>query len=774
MPQLTVQQAFDLAVQHHQAGRLADAEALYRQILAVQPRHGDALHFLGVIAGLMGQYGQAVALLGQAIEIRPDNAGAHTHLGAVYRAMGRLDEAIDSYRLALQLQPGLSSTYNDLGNALRDQGRLDDAFSAFQRAIQIKSDYPEAHNNLGNVFRDRGQLDEALAAYRQALDLDPRSLEAQCNLGNVLREQGHLDEAIAAYRTALQIAPDHAVVLCNLGIALGLQGKWDEAIAASRRALELKPDFAEAHNNLGYVLAAAGQLDEAIKAYHEALGYQPRFGLARCNLGNALKDQGQIDGAMAEYREALRNNPNYAEAWSNLLYAFLFLPGDDEATLRKEFRRWNEQFDGSVARASLPHSNARHPDRRLRIGYVSPDLCDHVIGRNLRPLFHHHHRQDFHIICYSGVVKPDELTEEFRQHSDQWRNVVGVGDETLCEMIRADEVDILVDLTQHLAGNRLVALTRRPAPIQASFAGYPESAGVAAIGHRISDRYVEAEIPESEIGEERELRRKDSIEPRIDTDETRIRKNPREVPASSAPSVLIRVHPWLNSTAAEQIFLIDSFWCYDPSDSEVAIHALPAQSSGRIAFGCLNNFCKVNEPMLKLWARVLKQTEDSTLTILADEGSHRQRVLEILVREGIETPRVVFVSPRPRRQYLELYRCLDIVLDTFPYNGHTTSLDALWMGVPVVSLAGECAVSRAGLSQLTNLGLRELVAFNEEDYVKIAVQLARDLPRLAELRSTLRPRMEKSVLMDAPRFARQIEAAYRAMWREWCAKEAGK
>jgi predicted O-linked N-acetylglucosamine transferase (SPINDLY family) len=206
----------------------------------------------------------------------------------------------------------------------------------------------------------------------------------------------------------------------------------------------------------------------------------------------------------------------------------------------------------------------------------------------------------------------------------------------------------------------------------------------------------------------------------------------------------------------------------------VAINALPAESNGRIAFGCLNNFCKVNEPMLELWANVLKQTEGSTLAILADAGSHRQRVLEILAREGIETHRVEFVSPRPRRQYLELYHGLDIVLDTFPYNGHTTSLDALWMGVPVVSLAGQQSVSRAGLSQSSSLGLPELVAFNEEDYVKIAVQLANDLPRLAELRGTLRQRMESSVLMDAPRFARQIEAAYRAMWREWCAQETGK
>jgi len=276
-----------------------------------------------------------------------------------------------------------------------------------------------------------------------------------------------------------------------------------------------------------------------------------------------------------------------------------------------------------------------------------------------------------------------------------------------------------VDLSQHLAGNRLPMFAHRPAPAQVSFAGYPESAGLDAIEYRISDRYLE------------------------------------------------EASPGQATAGTEQVRLIDSFWCYDPRGEEVEVNGLPATDSGRITFGCLNNFCKVNEPVLRLWARVLGKVKNSRMVLLADMGSHRQRILKILAGEGVEAHRVEFVEYQPRREYLESYHRLDIVLDTFPYNGHTTSLDALWMGAPVVSLAGGTPVSRAGLSQLTNLGLPELAAHSEEDYLQIAVELALDLPRLANLRATLRARMKSSPLMDAPRFARNIEEAYRSIWRAW-------
>jgi protein O-GlcNAc transferase len=788
---MTIPQAFDLATTRHLAGRLAEAEALYRQILAAQPNHADALHRLGVIAQQVGRHDLAAAMIRQAIVLNPNNSAAHCDLGEACRKMGQLDDAIAAYHRALELRPDFHEAHNNLGVALKEHGRLDDATEEYRRALQIKSDFPEAHSNLGSALRELGRLDEAIAAFRQALELKPNYAEAHNNLGNALMDRGRLDEAAAAFRRALQLKPDfseahfnmgnalrgqgqlaeavaayrhalrlkpnfpeahgnmgaalegwgrfdEAVAACrcalelkpafpeahnNLGNALRERGQLDEAVAACRCALQLRPDFPEAHISLGAALAAQGRFDEAMAAYRHALRLKPAYPQALNDLGILLKDQGELDEAIASYRHALQMKPDDARAHSNLIYTLHFHPGHDHRTITEERRRWNRQFGDSQKPFVRPHFNDRDPDRRLRIGYVSPDFRDHVVGRNVMPLIRRHDRRNFEVYCYAGVLRPDDWTDEFRRCAGPWRSTVGLGDEALAELIRGDRIDILVDLTQHMKGNRLAMFARQPAPVQVSFAGYPESTGLEAIEYRISDRYLEAGAADEEAGRER-------------------------------------------------VCLIDSFWCYDPCGIEMEVKGLAARASGIIRFGCLNNFCKVNEPLLSLWARVLAKVADSRLVLLARPGNHRKRIVETLQREGIDSRQVEFVDFRSRREYLELYRELDIVLDTFPYNGHTTSLDAVWMGTPVVSLAGNTPVSRAGLSQLTNLGLPELVAHSEEDYVKIAVELAGDLSRLAELRSTLRDRMKASVLMDATKFTQQIEQAYRSMWKRWRAVNA--
>jgi len=684
---MTIPSAFQLAVQHHQCGRLADAEALYRQILAAQPKHAEALHLLGVIAHQIGRDDLAMELIRKSIALHPNNPEAHSNLGEACRSAGRLDEAIGAFRHGLELRPDSPEIHNNLGNALREQGRLDEAIAACRRALELKPGLPQACNNLGNALKAGGRFDEALAAYRRALELKPDSPEIHNNLGNVLRERGRLDEAVAAFR----------------------------------RALQLQPDLPEAHNDLGNALLDRGQLDEAVAAFHRALDLKPHFPGALNNLGNALKDQGELDKAIATFRRAIEIKPDDASAYSNLVLTLHYHPAADERTISEERQRLNRQFGDPLKQFVLPHANDRTPDRPLRIGYVSRDFRNHVVGRNLIPLFANHDPSHFEILCYSDVVKPDQLTEEFRRRSGQWRSVVGVSDEALSNIIRQDGVDILVDLSQYTAGNRLAVFARQPAPVQVSFAGYPESTGLEAIAHRISDRYLETGPANEQCG------------------------------------------------SKEQLYLIESFWCYDPCGLDVEVNRLPAGKTGGVTFGCLNNFCKINERVLSLWGRVLGKVIDARLLVLSAAGSHRQRTLETLRRAGVEASRVEFADYRPRREYLELYHRLDIVLDTFPYNGHTTSLDALWMGVPVVSLAGNTPVSRAGLSQLTNLGLPELVAHSESEYVGIAESLARDTPRLARLRSTLRDRMTNSVLMNAPRFAGQVEKSYRKMWQTWCA-----
>jgi predicted O-linked N-acetylglucosamine transferase (SPINDLY family) len=622
---MPVDQALNLALQHHHAGRLADAEALYRQILAVQPHHAEAMHLLGVIAHQAGRDDLAVDWIRRALAIDPNSAGAHCNLGEALRGLGRLEEAIASYQRAVELQPDFAEAHNNLGVAAAAQGDLDAAMTAYRRALACKPDYAEGHSNLGVALDLRGRLDEAEAAFRRALELRPGYVDAWVNLAVTLTDKGEIDEAVAAYRRAASLTPGDASLL------------------------------------------------------------------------------------------------------SGIIFTLMFhpTPGDSIALAQE---RWNRQIGDPLRSGAVAHDNDRTPGRRLRIGYVSPDLRDHVVGRNLRPLFAHHDRAAFEIYCYAGVVRPDAMTDFIRQHVDHWRNTVRVSDDSLAAMIRQDGIDILVDLAQHSGGNRLPVFARRPAPVQVSFAGYPESTGVKGIEYRISDKYLECGMRNAECG--------------------------------------MKPSAW----PAERVFLTDTFWCYDPCGITLAVNELPAKTNGRITFGCLHSFCKMNAPTLRLWARVLASLPDSNLVLLAANGSHRQKALDLLAAQGVSSPRVHFVEPRARKEYLALYHELDLVLDTFPYNGHTTCLDALWMGVPVVSLAGKRAVSRAGLSQLSNLGLTDLVAHSEDDFVRIATQLAGDIPRLAELRRTLRGRMEASVLMDGTAFARGIETAYRAMWREWCAR----
>lgn len=648
-------QMLQSAVQHHQAGRLPQAEALYRQVLRDQPDCADALHMLGVLS----------------LQVR------------------RYDAGVDLIRRAIAVKPDIPETYSNLGYALNNHGLFDQAVAAHRQAIALSPAYPEAHFNLGVALANLGRFDEAAAAHRQAISLRPNYAEAHYNLGNALRNLGRMDEAIAPYRLAIA----------------------------------LKPDFPDAHTNLGNALNAAGRPDEAIAAYRQALALKPNFPEAHANLGNALNSAGLLDEAIAAYRQALALNPGLAGAHSTLAYATLFHPACDARSIAEELRRWNHRHAEPLRQFLAPHPNSPLPDRRLRVGYVSPDFRDHVVGRNVLPIFMHHDRSQFEVFCYAGVARPDPMTEEFRRRADVFRAVSRMPHEALAAQIRADAIDVLVDLTLHMEGNRLLVFARKPAPVQVTFAGYPGSTGLDDIDYRLSDPYLDPPGADESLYSERIVR------------------------------------------------LPDSFWCYDPlEERDTTVNPLPARDNGVVTLGCLNNFHKVNPDLLALWAQVLRQVDGSRLLLLAPVGAARQRTLERLGQERIAPGRIEFVAQLSRRDYLRQYHRIDLGLDTFPYNGHTTSLDSFWMGVPVVTQVGRTVVGRAGWSQLSNLGLPELAGHTPEEFVRIAVDLARDWPRLTELRAALRRRMESSPLMDGVRFARHVEVAYRQMWRTWCAK----
>ena len=724
MAELTIPAALPLAVLHHQAGRLPEAEAIYREILARDPQCADALHLLGVIAHQDGQHERALELIGRAAVLAPNHPIIHSNLGEVYRHLGRLEEAVACLKKTLELQPAAANAHYNLGNLLRDQGCLDDAIACYRQALALQPRFAESCNNLGEVLKIRGRLDEALACYHQALALNPRLVEAHNNLGDLLRERGQLDNAAACFQQALALKPDFFPAHHNLGVIFRNRGRLDEAIACFQQALALKPDLTDAHLHLGNLFKERSRPDDAVACFQRAVALQPKLAEAHNNLGNVLRDQGRLDEALDHYRQALSLKPDLLTANANLLFLLPFHPAYDAGSIFAAHREWAARRAAPLARLGPPHDNDRNPDRRLRIGYVSPNFYNHVVGRNLLPLFQHHLREQFEVFCYADVASPDTITDQLRADVHTWRETTGLSDDQLAHLVQEDRIDILVDLTLHMAGSRLLAFARKPAPVQVTFAGYPGTTGLPAIDYRLTDPYLD-------------------------------------------PPGLLDAH-----YSETSIRLPDSFWCYATSGDEPAVRPLPATVRGCVTFGCLNQFAKVNPAMLRLWARVLRAVDQSRLLLLAVAGTHRQDTLDVLAAEGISSHRVEFSAPLPRLRYLELYHEIDVGLDTLPYNGHTTSLDSCWMGAPVVTIIGQTVVGRAGWSQLSNLRLTELAAHTPDEFVRIATDLAHDLPRLATLRATLRERMQRSPLTDAPRFARNIEAAYRMMWHRWCASSA--
>jgi predicted O-linked N-acetylglucosamine transferase (SPINDLY family) len=572
----------------------------------------------------------------------------------------------------------------------------------------------------GVSHHQAGRLAEAERFYRQVLALQPDHAEALHLLGMLAAQAGRLDVAVELIRRAIRIRPDFVNAHYNLGLALQDKGQLGEAVTSYRQAIQLQPDYAEAHSNLGIALTNMGQVEEAIASFRRAIRIKPGFAEAHYNLGNALRSEGQLEEVIACYRQAIRLRPELVEAHSNLVNTFLYHPGYDARMIHEEVRHWNQQHAEPLKKFIQPHHNNSDPERCLRIGYVSADFFDHASAFFLLPLFRHHDRRQVEVFCYSHQAHTDQVTQQMKDRVQHWRTTVGQPDAKIAAQIRQDQIDVLIDLKLHSGGNSLLMFAHKPAPVQATWLGYPGTTGLDTMDYRLTDPYLDPPGLDDAFYSERSIR------------------------------------------------LPDTFWCYDPLTDEPKVNAPPCLEKGWVTFGCLNNFCKINDAVLALWAGVLKAVSNSRLLLLAPEGSSRQRVLDRLGREGIGPERVEFVARQSRSEYRKTYHRIDIGLDSFPCNGHTTSLDSFWMGVPVVTLAGKTVFGRAGVSQLSNLGLPELIARTPDQYVQIATDLANDLPRLAELRRTLRARMEASPLMDAPRFARNIEAAYRQMWRNWC------
>lgn len=666
------------AALHHQSGELAHAERLYREVLAHDPNHPKAAFLLGVLG--MGS--------------------------------GRFDEAVEMFTRAATLEPSEAVFHMNLGGALRRVGRYPEAATALGRAIALKPDLAEAHYHLGLLRAKTNDPNGAIASLERAAELKIKRLPGPLRGEHEREGRAEPRPVLAAFARAL----------AEIGMSVGLDGETETAMALLRRALEHDANLGGAHCEIGNMLAQLDRHDEAIASYRRALEIDPSLTGVHGNVASALSALGRIDEAIPAYRRSLAMSPADAAQHSSLVFHLHFDPKCDARAILEEARRWDERHAAPLAGAIAPHRNDRSPERRLRVGYVSPDFRHHANSHFFLPLLAQHDRRRFEIFCYASVASPDDLTDRTRERVDHWRNVVSLDHASAAAVIREDGIDVLVDLTMHAKHNRLLVFARKPAPVQIAWLAYPGTTGLSTMDYRITDPFLDP-------------------------------------PGSDDRDVY----------AEASLRLPDTFWCYDPLTSDVEVDALPTRSKGRVTFGCLNAFCKVNDGVVALWSRVLHEEAGSRFVLLAGAGRAAEPVLARFEAHGIAADRIELVGRQPRPAYLATYRDIDVCLDTLPYNGHTTSLDALWMGVPVVTMVGQTVVGRAGLGQAMNLGLPELVARTQDEYVAIAAGLAKDLDRLAALRASLRARMESSPLMDAPRFARNLEGAYREAWRRWCA-----
>ena len=601
---------------------------------------------------------------------------------------GRREAAERLYCRLLDLEPDHADALDLLGVLAHQAGRHGEAMDLIGEAIRRNPTKASYYSDLGSVQQHLGDFAPALDNFRQAIALDPSFVNAHFNLGNALGAMQQPEAAIASYRQALALDPNHARSLENLGIVLKKTKRLEQAAACFQRAVESDPGSALAY----------GQLAEI------------------CWLGGRLKD------AAALFRRSLACNPDQPGIHSDLIFLLTYNELESEADILQEARRWEQRHALPLMRLIAPHDNDRDPDRRLRIGYVSPDLRSHCVAHFMEPLLAAHDRGQVEISCYAEVATPDATTARLRALSDRWRSTVGVGDGDVARQIRDDRIDILIDLAGHTANSRLRVFALKPAPVQVTWIGFLGTTGLSAIDYIVGDKTL---IPES------------------------------------------RRHHY-----AEAVFDIPGYVTFEIPGKPPDLAPAPVTTRGHVTFGCFNNAKKIGDASVEAWCRILHRVPGSRLILKS--GPFADPEIQAAFRRsfaarGIGGERLDLRGPSPYRDYLNSYGDIDIALDPFPANGGTTTRDTLMMGVPLVTLWGRTFAGRVGGATVSAIGLPELVADDIDGYVETAVRLAGDWPRLAALRGEIRQRTQGTALISDPAtITRRVEAAFREMWLRWC------
>lgn len=744
---------YNLANAQMSVGLLNEAVGSYRRALQIDPDYADAYLNLGNALVELEQLDDAAANYRRALQLRPGISELHIKLGNVLADLGLFEDAATSYRLAIQINPDYAEAYYFLGNVLEEPGQREEAVAAYHQALRFNPDFAAAHNRLGMTFKELGQFDAALACYRQALALKKDYADAHHNLGVILEKLGQFDAAVESFRRALELKPDFAEAHHHLGNVLDALGQYDDArashhnavkirhrlaevhnrlganlmergslkgaLANFRRAIDLKPDFARAHMNLGVVLMKLERFEEAASRFRLALEFNPDSADAYLNLGNAQRNLGHNFDALTSFRRALELKPDFLPAQSSLLFTQNYIALPPENCI-EEARKYGRMAARKVtSRFSSWHCTTR--PERLRVGIVSGDLYKHPVVYFLEALLTQVDASRIELFAYPTSTRVDEFTVRIKPKFAAWKPIHDLNDATAAKLIHADGVHILIDLSGHTSNNRLPVFAWKPAPVQVTWLGYFATTGLSEMDYLLAD---EVGVPESQ----------------------------REFFSESI---------W---------YLPNTRLCFSSPGTGHAIGPLPALSNDGITFGCFQNLAKLGDEVLEVWGNILAVVPNAKLRIQTyqlDQPAHVNQLMQRLQYHHITPAQVEIKGSAIREDYLAAYAEVDMVLDTFPYPGGTTTCEALWMGVPTLTLAGDTLLARQGASLLTAAGLSDWVVNSKVEYISRAVALASDLPRLAALRSNLRQQVLASALFDAPGFAKHFESALWKMWQIW-------
>jgi len=715
------QSEVDQALQMLTAGSYHTALRVIEGMILRFPSYGFGWKLAGVIYRRLGRSHDALTHTQTALRLQPHDPEIHSNLGNILKDLGRLEQAQACYLQALDIRPDYADAHSSLGNTLRDMGQLDEAMRHAQRAVALQPDNPAFLNHLGQICHKQGLVHKAEDYFRQALSLRPGYAEGMVNLGNLLVECQRIDEAEAYYRSAIETNPRLLEAHINLGRLLSDTRREDQALEHYRLVLRLKPDYYEVLVNLGNTLKLTGRLDEAEACYRQAIHVRPALPMAYFNLGNTQKYRGRVAQAIQSYQQAIAQDPEFVDAHTNLLFSLNFIdhPSAEYLGAAQRFGAIAQNKAGSPFNA-WPHLPQQG---RVRVGMVSGDLCRHPVAYFLLPLLRNLDASRVELFVYATNDKSDHVTEALRERTCRWRSIKGVNDAAAANLMHTDGIQILIDLAGHTEDNRLPVFCRRPAPIQVAWLGYFASTGISEIDYIVVD-------------------------------------------------------PWTVLSEEERYFS-EKFWylpetrlCFSIPEAAPEVSALPALSNQFITFGCFNKVPKISPESITVWSRILLALPHSRLFLKAEQLKDAQ-VREQLAAQfsalGVHPGRLRMEGYTPRANYLEAYSQVDIALDPFPFSGGTTSIEALWMGVPVLTLAGAKLVARQGVGIMMNAGTPDWIAADQADYVRLAVTHAQDLQALSALRKGLRERMRASPIFDASRFAGNFESALLTMWERYAA-----